>query len=145
MRRYETTFVVHPELTEEDYQRIVARISGAITQFRGEVLQLQDWGVKKLAYKIKKQTRGHYTLVDYAGGPEAVREVERLLKIDENVLRFLTVLVDEKVDVEAVKKELARASRKPSEIEEGGELQEETEPTESPHGEDETPQEEQQL
>ncbi len=112
LRRYETTFVVHPDLGEEDHQKIVQKALGAITQSGGEILQLQDWGVKKLAYKIKKQTRGHYIFVDYAAKPEAVREVERLLRIDDNVLRFLTVLVDDEVDVEEAKMQLSQASRR---------------------------------
>jgi len=118
LRRYETTFVVHPDLSEEDHQKIVQKALGAITQSGGEILQLQDWGVKKLAYKIKKQTRGHYIFVDYAAKPEAVREVERLLRIDDNVLRFLTVLVDDEVDVEEAKMQLSQPSRREVEEEE---------------------------
>ncbi len=123
MRRYETTFVIHPDLSEEDHQKIVQKALGAITQSGGEILQLQDWGVKKLAYKIKKQTRGHYIFVDYAAKPEAVREVERLLRIDDNVLRFLTVLVDDEVDVEEAKMQLSQASRREVEEEEARALE----------------------
>jgi small subunit ribosomal protein S6 len=123
LRRYETTFVIHPDLSEEDHQKIVQKALGAITQSGGEILQLQDWGVKKLAYKIKKQTRGHYIFVDYAAKPEAVREVERLLRIDDNVLRFLTVLVDDEVDVEEAKMQLSQASRREVEEEEAPALE----------------------
>lgn len=125
MRRYETTFVVHPDLNEEEHQKVVQKVLGAVSQSGGEILQFQDWGIKKLAYKIKKQTRGHYIFLDYAAGPEVVREVERLLRLDDNVLRFLTVLVDDDVDVEEVKVELKEASRRETEETEAGALESE--------------------
>lgn len=109
MRRYETTFIIHPDLPDEDLERIVQKAVGVIEQHQGDIFQVQNWGKKRLAYKIRKQTRGHYTLLDYSAGPAAVREVERLLRLDDNVLRFLTVMVEEDVDAEAVRATLSRA------------------------------------
>lgn len=109
MRRYETTFITHPDLPDEDLERVVQKAVGLIEQHQGDVFQVQNWGKKRLAYKIRKQSRGHYTMLDYSAGPAAVREVERLLRLDDNVLRFLTVMVEEAVDAEAVKASLSRA------------------------------------
>lgn len=108
MRRYETTFITHPDLSEEELEKVLQKALGPI-QNQGQLFRVQDWGKKRLAYNIRKQSRGHYTFVDYAATPSAIREVERLLRLDDNVLRFLTVMVDEEVDVEAVRAGLSQA------------------------------------
>lgn len=109
MRRYETTFIIHPDLLDDDLQRIVQKAVGVIESHQGDVLQVQDWGKKRLAYKIKKQSRGHYIFIDYLAAAAAVKEVERVLRLDDNVLRFLTVMVDEDVDPKAVRSRLSHA------------------------------------
>ena len=109
MRRYETTFITNPDLSEEELDRVLQKALGPI-QKGGQLFQVQDWGKKRLAYNIRKQSRGHYTFLDYAATSSAVRELERLLRLDDNVLRFLTVLVEEDVDLEAVKAKLSSAS-----------------------------------
>lgn len=108
MRRYETIFITNPDLSEEEQLRVLHKALGPI-QNQGELFQVQDWGKKRLAYDIRKQSRGHYTFLDYAATPSAVTEVERLLRLEDNVLRFLTVMVDEEVDVDAVKASLTQA------------------------------------
>lgn len=108
MRRYETTFITNPDLSEEELEKVLQKTLGPI-QSQGQLFRVQDWGKKRLAYNIRKQSRGHYTFLDYAATSSAVREVERLLRLDDNVLRFLTVMVDEEVDVEAVKADLSQA------------------------------------
>ncbi len=111
MRRYETIFIVHPDLPEEDLQRLTRRATDVIQQHDGELLQVQQWGKKKLAYKIRNQWRGQYTLVDYAALSPAVRELERILRLDENVMKFLTVKLDDKIDLEAIRRSLEEATR----------------------------------
>lgn len=107
MRRYETTFITNPDLSEEEFGKVLQKALGPI-QNQGHLFRVEDWGKKRLAYSIRKQTRGHYTFLDYAATSSAVRELERLLRLDDNVLRFLTVMVDEEVDVEAVKAGLSQ-------------------------------------
>jgi small subunit ribosomal protein S6 len=111
VRRYETIFITHPDLPEEDLQKLTQRTTDVIQQQRGELLQVQQWGKKKLAYKIHNQWRGQYTLVDYAALSQAVRELERILRLDENVLKFLTVKVGDRIDLEAVRRSLEEAAK----------------------------------
>jgi small subunit ribosomal protein S6 len=96
VRRYETIFVSHPDLTEEALEEL--------TQNHGEMIQLEQWGKKKLAYKIQKSFLGHYTYLDYAALPDAVNELERVLRLDDMVLKYLTVKLDDRVDLEAVRR-----------------------------------------
>jgi small subunit ribosomal protein S6 len=92
-----------------------------MTRDGGEILKRDDWGSKKLAYPIKKQFRGYYVNYDFVGSPASVAEMERLMRIDDNVLRYLVVRVDESkdgnVDVEARKAELAKQEREAREAE----------------------------
>jgi small subunit ribosomal protein S6 len=111
VRRYETTFITHPDLTEEDLDKITQKAMDAIQSHKGEVFQAQQWGKKRLAYTIKKQTRGGYTLLDYTAGGDAVREMERGFRLDDKVLKFLTVMVDPSVDPEAVRESFAREAK----------------------------------
>ena len=85
----------------EGYEEILAREGG-------QIIKKADWGSKKLAYPIKKNFRGHYTFYDLTAAPDSIAECERLLRIDDNVLRHLVIKIDEGVDVEARKAELAK-------------------------------------
>ncbi len=91
MRRYETIFIIKPGLGDDDITAIVDRTTGIIEQFEGSIVALDRWGMKKLAYPIKKELQGYYVFAEYAGKPEAVAEVERIFKIDDRVLKFMTV------------------------------------------------------
>lgn len=112
MNRYETMFIINPELSEDEVQSVMQKFSNIISAQGGELLLLEDWGRRRLAYKIKKFTTGHYVLLDYVGKPAVLAELERTLKIDDRIIRFLSFKTDEKVDVAAVKASLA-ARRKP--------------------------------
>ena len=91
MRRYETICIIKPGLVDDDINAIVDRTTGIIEQFAGEIIALDRWGMKKLAYPINKEQQGYYVFAEYAGKPEAVAEVERIFKIDDRVLKFMTV------------------------------------------------------
>jgi small subunit ribosomal protein S6 len=109
LREYELVYVVQPDATVEREGEIGRRIDEVIAASPdSDVLIKDDWGKRKLAYEIQKFQKGHYFQVNYLGkGPE-VREIERRLRIDPDVLRFLTVQVSEDVrDIEARRKEAA--------------------------------------
>lgn len=91
MRRYETIYIVRPNLNEDDINAIVDQTNGVIEGLGGEIIQIDRWGLKKLAYLIKKENRGFYVYCEYAGTPEAVDEIERLFRIDDKVLKYMTV------------------------------------------------------
>lgn len=108
MRKYETFFITDPDLADEVNTVIDDKFKTVVTSNGGSVLNYVPWGKKKLAYTVKKRNRGHYILMEYAGGPELVAELERNMRLDERVLKFITVLLDERFD--PVKEEARRAA-----------------------------------
>lgn len=91
MRRYETIYIIRPGANEDDITAIIERTNGVIENFGGKIDQIDRWGIRKLAYIIDKETQGYYVFSEYAGKPEAVNEIERLFRIDDKVLKYLTV------------------------------------------------------
>ena len=108
MRRYETIFIIDPELQDNERDSLTKRLDELISQQDGSLLRIDDWGQKRLAYEIKKKQRGHYILLDYCGTGSLVDEMERLFRIDDKILKYMTVLLEKDVDVEAAKEEIAR-------------------------------------
>ncbi len=95
MRRYETIYIIRPGASEDDITAIIDRTNGVIEKFNGKIDQLDRWGIRKLAYTINKETQGYYIFSEYAGMPEAVNEIERLFRIDDKILRYMTVKTQE--------------------------------------------------
>ena len=91
MRRYETIFIIKPSVGEEDITAIIDKTTAIIEQFEGSMVNLDHWGLKKLAYPINKELQGYYVYAEYAGKPEAVAELERIFKIDDRVIKFMTI------------------------------------------------------
>ena len=121
MRKYETFFIIDPDLPDEGVAGIDEKLKKIVGDNQGSVLGYTPWGKKKLAYPVRKRTRGNYILMEYAGGPELVAELERNMRLDERVLKFITVKLEDAFDPE---KESAQQPRKPSafsETEEAGE------------------------
>jgi small subunit ribosomal protein S6 len=111
LRRYETILIAHVDLSEDELSGLVARYSAIVTGQKGILIKVERWGKRKLAYLIKKQARGVYVLFDYAGESNAVNELERNLKINDKILKFMTVLRDETVDPVSLEKEIAEAAQ----------------------------------
>lgn len=121
MRRYESVVILDPELPDEHIQNFTERYSQTIRQNGGEVIKIEDWGFRKLAYLVKKRERGRYLLLDYVGLPALLTELERQFKISEEVMKFVSVKVDDSVDLEAFKARTAPAeetAETPSEVSE---------------------------
>ena len=91
MRRYETLMVLHPELPEAQTRETVDRARRLIEEKGGQVQQMQEWGMRELAYPIRKLSRGYYVLAEYTATAEVVRELERTLKIADEILRFVSI------------------------------------------------------
>lgn len=104
IRRYETVFILEPDLEDARRQEILGRLDGVIQKGEGILIKREDWGVRKLAYDIRRFSKGQYILYDYAGSSRIVSELERNLKMFEPVLRFLTVRQEERVTLEAMEK-----------------------------------------
>ena len=92
MHEYETVFILDPGLDENQVNEEVEKTSTLITSHGGKIIDLQRWGRKRLAYEINKKRDGIYTLMLYQGPGPVVKEIERRLKLNESVMRVLTVL-----------------------------------------------------
>ncbi len=110
MRKYETFFIVDPDLPDETNSAVDNKIQSIVSANGGEVLAYSPWGKRKLAYPIRKRSRGLYVLMEYSGGPELVAELERNLRIDERVLKFITVKLDDRFDPEKERERRAQAA-----------------------------------
>ena len=117
MREYETTFIVQPEISDEGCQELLARLDGILEREGATRLLHDDQGKRKLAYEIRKFQKGRYVTTYYLDQGAAVAPLERTLRLEESVLRFLTVQVTDQVeDVEqrkllAAEEERIRAER----------------------------------
>ena len=119
LREYEFTFVTRTDLSDGDRAKVLEGYESILKREGGEILKKDDWGAKKLAYPIKKHFRGQYVCYNFASVPSSIAECERLLKIDENVLRHLIVKVGDKVsDIEDRKAQLAKPAPEPKSREE---------------------------
>ena len=94
MRRYETTFIASPLLTEEQVDDLVRHFEGIIAEQGGELLKTDKWGRKKLAYEVQKFSEGYYTLFEMNAGPTLIAELERRFRNDDAVIKFLSVRMD---------------------------------------------------
>ena len=91
MYDYETLTVLHPDLGEAGSKDMAGRLRGILEAGRAEIKKVDEWGMRELAYTIRKQRRGIYLLLEYKAEPQAVAELERQLKLNDQVLRFITV------------------------------------------------------
>jgi small subunit ribosomal protein S6 len=91
MRHYETLMLFSPEMPGERRQEIVAGMAAIVQRDGGKILAEDDWGMRTLAYPVRKQTRGHYFRLEYAASGAVVAEMERNLRITDGVYKFLSV------------------------------------------------------
>jgi len=94
MRKYETIYIVQPDLGEDDIKALSEKVMGVISGMKGNCLRLEDWGTRKLAYPIKKQTRGRYFYLNSEGDSALIAELERRLRLDDKVIRYQSVKLD---------------------------------------------------
>ncbi len=90
-RKYETIYILRADLTDEAEKKINDKITETVARYQGRLDETRDLGKKALAYRIAKHTKGHYFQLNYQGGGQVVEELERHLKLSEDVIRFLTV------------------------------------------------------
>lgn len=121
MPSYETTIITKANTSEDQVQSLKQKVETIIQAHEGTLGNFEDWGTRRLSYEIQKESRGRYLYFGYVGNTETVAELERNFRINENVVRFLSINVSEKDDLELVKKPspMKRAKKAPSE--DGGE------------------------
>jgi small subunit ribosomal protein S6 len=95
MPQYETLFVLHPEVPEAQVRETVDRAKRLIEGMRGQFDKAHEWGIRDLAYPIHKLRRGYYVVIEYTATGEVVRELERTLRIADEVLRYISVRREE--------------------------------------------------
>lgn len=114
MRKYETIFILQPELSEDDIKLVTDKVQDVIASLKGDFHRLDDWGTRKLAYAIRKSPRGRYYYLRFDGGAQLVAELDRRLRLDEKVLRFLSVnITDEPEKKVAERKPVTEAPEAP--------------------------------
>lgn len=95
MRCYEHTFIARQDLSAQQAQTLAETYSGVLTEHGAEVTKTEYWGLRNLAYRIKKNRKGHYLHLNLRASAEAITELERQERLSDDVLRYLTVKVDE--------------------------------------------------
>ncbi len=108
-REYELIWIVKPDVADEDVEAIMDRTKNVVAERDGSILELDEWGKRKLAYEVQKFSKGHYVRMHFLAQPEDVAELERTLRIDDRILRFLTVRMVDRVPQEARAAEFAEA------------------------------------
>jgi small subunit ribosomal protein S6 len=112
VREYETTIIIQPEISEEGVAEFCTRIDGIVDESDGVRLMYDDQGRRRLAYEIENFQKGRYVMLHFLDSGQVIPKLERVLRLDDSVLRFLTVQVAEEVaDIDARKAEAAEEVR----------------------------------
>ena len=107
LRRYEITYLVQPEATDEERAKVEDRVAGVFSKMGAHVLRREDWGKCKLAYEIRKYNKAYYTYLIFAGTADVPAELERNLRLLDVVVRFMVIILDREISLEAAKAEIA--------------------------------------
>lgn len=94
-RKWESLFIIHPDRVEEK-SAIFEKLKQIIQSKEGDLLKLEEWGMRKLAYPIQKKNRGYYVLTEFYGLADLPQELENFFRIDERILRYIIVKLEEK-------------------------------------------------
>ena len=94
MPLYETVFIARQDISGPQVDALTDQFAGIVAEQGGEVKKRENWGLRNLAFRIKKNRKGHYTLLNIDAPSAAVKELERTMSINEDIIRFLTVRVD---------------------------------------------------
>ncbi len=99
MALYESVIIGRQDLTSSQFDSLIEKFTSVLVSLKGEIKKKESWGLRNLAYKISKNRKGHYMLLNIDGPPEAILEYERLMRLDDDIIRFLTIkikAIDEK-------------------------------------------------
>ena len=96
MRNYEGVFIINPDLTGEAAKGVVAQVQELVSKNGGRIDGIQEWGKRRLAYKIQKKQEGNYVLLNFQLDSNQTKKMEQALRLNDNVIRYLLVNKDEK-------------------------------------------------
>ncbi len=111
MRAYEMIFIVDPDVLDEDVDQMSEKFGGIIDGLGGRVVKVDKWGKRKLAYKVKKRMKGIYVLLVFHGDDKVTAELERVIKLDDRVIKYLTIKVDKPAEDKPAEDEMAEEER----------------------------------
>jgi small subunit ribosomal protein S6 len=111
MRKYETIFISDPDLQDQARADLFDKLRNIIARENGILLDFDEWGNKKLAYEIRKKSRGHYVCITYGGTGELVKELERNMRLSDDVMKFMTILLTDDVTAEQLENELRQTQQ----------------------------------
>ncbi|MFC1867637.1 30S ribosomal protein S6 [Thermodesulfobacteriota bacterium] len=98
MRHYETIYIINPNLGDEDCHEIIAKVNHLVENQKGVLVKSREWGKQRLAYAVKNFYYGFYVLVDFCAEPGVTAELERILKLDDNIIKYQTVKLADNAD-----------------------------------------------
>ena len=102
MRKMETLLLLSPELTVEERETILKNLDAIVVREGGKMLLVDQWGMRDLAYPVRKQMRGFYVRLEYAAPSQLVAELERIIRITDGIFKFMTVKLADAVETEEV-------------------------------------------
>ena len=94
MAFYESVIITRPELTDTQIENLIGELSKIIINEKGKVVSIENWGLKNLAYKMNKNKKAHYFMMNLDTEPSAIFEFERQMRINEDIIRFLTIRIN---------------------------------------------------
>ena len=98
IRRYETILLFDIDAGEEARNAFISRSRSLIEEYDGDLLEQDEWGVRKLAYEVQKKSRGYYVRLEYYSKTELVAEYERIIRLEDSVMKYITVMIDQTFD-----------------------------------------------
>jgi small subunit ribosomal protein S6 len=116
MPSYETTVITKASTSEDQVNALKTKLEGILSAHQGTLGNYEDWGTRRLSYDIQKESRGRYLYFAFTGNTDTVAELERNFRINENVVRFLSVNISDEDDMELIKKPspMKRVKKAPS-------------------------------
>lgn len=106
LRKYELIYLVQPEASDEDRKKVSDRVDGVLGEYEATLIQREDWGKRKLAYEIQKQNKAFYTYLVFIARPGTTAEIERVLRMLDNCIRWQTIKLEDGIRPEDVERHL---------------------------------------
>jgi small subunit ribosomal protein S6 len=129
MRRYETIYILRPTSSEDEVTEVIEKTNAILCTGEGQIIAVDRWGLRQLAYLIKKETQGYYVCCDHATDPANVTEMERIFRIDDAVMKYMTIKIGDSIDTEGIESargEYEAAKVAAAQAEDEGQAEEET-------------------
>lgn len=111
VRRYETILLFDIDAGDEAREAFISRSKALMEEYEGNLLEQDEWGVRKLAYEVRKKTRGYYVRLEYYSKTELIAEYERIIRLEDSVMKYITVMIDGSFDPDAYANDQAQMAQ----------------------------------